>query len=226
MPKENKKKDKKSVAKKETQNNENKIEFELSDEIEEKANIILKHTLDSSKYKRIWMEDNIGSSSRFRKYINEIEPFDIENNYNSIILDPDMSKYKKNYFDYIVKSTQSLEDDTSKLRKERMELLQNLRETQEQAAQHREDKKKLEKAKKEAEKNINKLKKVNSEIQQKLALGNLISQVNDEARKKLFESENFRSLFESVSECESYVLSIDIRNMSMKMRHTIQEIKL
>ncbi len=152
MPKENKKKDKKSVAKKETQNNENKIEFELSDEIEEKANIILKHTLDSSKYKRIWMEDNIGSSSRFRKYINEIEPFDIEKNYNSIILDPDMSKYKKNYFDYIVKSTQSLEDDTSKLRKERMELLQNLRETQEQAAQHREDKKKLEKAKKEAEK--------------------------------------------------------------------------
>ncbi len=53
-------------------------------------------------------------------------------------------------------------------------------------------------------------------------MGNLISQVNDEARKKLFESENFRSLFESVSECESYVLSIDIRRsteLMLKAKH-------
>jgi hypothetical protein len=67
-----------------------------------------------------------------------------------------------------------------------------------------------------------KLKEVNKEIEQKLALGNLISQVNDEAREKLFESEEFKALFETVAECMSFVLSIDIRRsteLMLKSKH-------
>ncbi len=120
--------------------------------------------------------------------------------------------------DYL-RSAYHLEDSTAQLKKEKIELLEKLQETQKQLRESKEDKQKLEEAKKQIEifKEITiALDELNEKINKKLALGNLIRQVKETARQKLLEDESFRDKFET-TECNAYVLSIDIRRSTELM---------
>jgi class 3 adenylate cyclase len=123
--------------------------------------------------------------------------------------------------DSVLKSFQIF-DDTSNLKKERLELLGKLNKATEELLVHKRDKEKLKVAKEETDKDKQRLIEVNKEINKKLTLGNLITQVNADARKKLFESEDFIQLFETIGECNAYVVSIDIRRsteLMLKAKH-------
>lgn len=131
-----------------------------------------------------------------------------------------LNKFKDN--EDLLKAGQLLEEKTTELKKERLNLLEKLGQARGEIAIHKKNKEKSETAKREIEQNFEKLKQVNENINKQLTLGNLIAQVNEQAKKKLFESEDFRTLFENITECMTYVVSIDIRRsteLMLKAKH-------
>lgn len=64
---------------------------------------------------------------------------------------------------------------------------------------------------------IDQLKDDLKELQMKERLKYIITRVNEDARQKLFDSEKFSSLFSERSECEAFVLSMDIRRSTELM---------
>jgi len=64
---------------------------------------------------------------------------------------------------------------------------------------------------------IAQLKEDLKELQMKERLKYVITRVNEEARQKLFESEKFAALFSERSECDSLVMSMDIRRSTELM---------
>jgi class 3 adenylate cyclase len=96
----------------------------------------------------------------------------------------------------IFSSTNHLESEILRLRKE----IQQLIESKEQSLE-----------------DIDRIKNVNHELERKLNLGSLISQVNSDAQTKLFKSDDFLNLFEKAKNCNTYVLSIDIRRSTELM---------
>lgn len=104
---------------------------------------------------------------------------------------------------FIDNSTQKLEGEITDLKKERADILKKLT--------HSDQKGKEDKA------GLEKLMLVSKELNKKLSFGNLLFQVNQKAGEKLFNSNEFLSLFEKTKNCESFVISIDIRRSTELM---------
>ncbi len=64
---------------------------------------------------------------------------------------------------------------------------------------------------------IARLKEDLKELQSKERLKHIITRVNEEARQKLFDSQKFASLFTERSECDAFVISVDIRRSTELM---------
>ena len=180
-----------------------------------------------NKYSTLILEDDFSISNKISNKL-ESNIYNYDDNFikfkdtdkNIINVKSIKATYKD--ADYLLKAGQLFEENTASLKKERLDLLDKLSQTELEVDTHKKDKKKLEFAKKKADENFEKLEKVNKDIKKQLTLGNLIAQVNDQARKKLFESEDFRKLFESISECMAYGVSIDIRRsteLMLKAKH-------
>lgn len=109
------------------------------------------------------------------------------------------------------------DDETAKLRQERLDLLGKLREVQQQAEEQKKDLEAVRRAKETTEEHAAKLKEVNEELKERVAFGNLLAQVGPEARKLLRSSETFSSEFKSDRDCYAFVLAIDIRRSTELM---------
>jgi len=75
----------------------------------------------------------------------------------------------------------------------------------------------LKEGSKELEDKINELENDRQELLRRENLNHLIGRVNEEARKKLFESEDFKNLFELGNTCQVVVMAIDIRRSTEMM---------
>ena len=117
---------------------------------------------------------------------------------------------------YDSENIKSFQNETNKLRDETLELIDKLRKKENELLIEKKDRKNIELNKKEIEKDYRELEKTIKEYEKQIALGNLIDQVNDKAKQKLLENEQFRELFE-IEECNSYVVSIDIRRSTELM---------
>ena len=73
------------------------------------------------------------------------------------------------------------------------------------------------KDKKQNEKKLQQVREKHEELVKKENLRHLLSRVNEEARKKLFDSKDFVELFESNKMCKVVVMSIDIRRSTELM---------
>jgi class 3 adenylate cyclase len=98
---------------------------------------------------------------------------------------------------------QELEDEISNLKKENTKLLQEIG------------------AKDETEqrtgKEIKTLRKNIEELEKKQRFQHLLYRVNENARKKLLESQEFRDLFEKSESCNAVIMSVDIRRSTELM---------
>ena len=101
------------------------------------------------------------------------------------------------------RSTNELESQILKLRSDRQSLIDRLNAE--------------EKTSKNYKQVVKELKNNSAELERRLSLGSLLSQVNSEASKKLFDSDEFLQLFEIPRNCKTYVLSIDIRRSTELM---------
>lgn len=98
---------------------------------------------------------------------------------------------------------QELEDEISALKKQNRQLLQEI-------AAKTETEQKKGKEIKELRKNI-------EELNKKQRFQHLLCRVNETAKKKLLESEEFRNLFEKSESCNAVIMSVDIRRSTELM---------
>jgi class 3 adenylate cyclase len=98
---------------------------------------------------------------------------------------------------------QELEDEISKLKKENTKLLQEIGAKDE--------------IEQRAGKEIESLRKNIEELEKKQRLQHLLYRVNENARKRLLESQDFRDLFEKSDSCNAVIISVDIRRSTELM---------
>lgn len=104
---------------------------------------------------------------------------------------------------FITESTEKLENKIDRLKKDRLSLINKLRQSEKNSEVHKRARKKL--------------KEKTNELINSANLNYLLSHVNKDARTKLFQSGDFRKLFEQITYCSSFILSIDIRRSTELM---------
>lgn len=117
----------------------------------------------------------------------------------------------------VFKSSIELDNEINRLNNERSNLINKLKDAEDEIKKHKRSKSEIEEARRKQQEDLDKFKELNEEIQKKLDLGSLLTQVNNEARLKLFQDKNFLSLFTDTKNCNSFVLSIDIRRSTELM---------
>ena len=104
---------------------------------------------------------------------------------------------------FTLDSYQALENELNEIKAERISLLKKLGQLVKDSDEHKKARQELE--------------GINREFLYRLNYNYLLSNVNEEAREKLLQSPDFKQLFDEIRNCDSFVLSIDIRRSTELM---------